>query len=86
MQVVIEHMREYWQNGSLRPEDQKELARCLIEQVFRVCPTCLTARNCQVWWIMDAPAKIGAGLINLDHGAAVFEIVVEEFAPLHHAL
>jgi hypothetical protein len=30
---------------------------------------------------MDAPAKTGAGLVNLDRAAAVFEIVIEKFAP-----
>jgi hypothetical protein len=34
MQEVTAHLREYWQNGSLRQEDKKELVRCLIEQVF----------------------------------------------------
>ncbi len=33
---------------------------------IRVCPTCLTARSGQIWWVMDAPAKIGDGLVNLD--------------------
>ncbi len=36
---------------------------CIIS---RVCPTRLTARSGQIWWIMEAPAKIGDGLVNLD--------------------
>jgi hypothetical protein len=34
--------------------------------IYWVCPTCLTARSGQIRWIMDAPAEIGNGLINLD--------------------
>jgi hypothetical protein len=31
-----------------------------------VCPTCLTARSGQIWWIMEAPIKIRDGLVNLE--------------------
>jgi len=33
---------------------------------FGVCPTRLTTRSGQIWRIMDAPAKIGNGLVDLD--------------------
>src|SRR5262249_28929676 len=32
----------------------------------RVCPTRLTARSGQIWWVMDAPVKIHNGLVNLE--------------------
>jgi hypothetical protein len=35
---------------------------------------------------MDAPAKVGPGLVNLDRAAAIFDIVIEKFAPRRHAL
>src|SRR5262249_33086270 len=41
---------------------------------FRVCPTSLTARSGQIWWIMDAPPEIGDGLVNLDRAAAVLSL------------
>jgi hypothetical protein len=38
----------------------------------RVCPTRLTARSGKIWWIMGAPAKIGAGLVNREASANRF--------------
>lgn len=38
----------------------------LLINEIRVCPTRLTTRSGQIWRIMDAPAKIGNGLVDLD--------------------
>ena len=43
----------------------------IIEDLW-VCPTRLTARNGQIWWIMYAPAKIGDGLVNLERVLSSF--------------
>lgn len=34
MQEVIAHLREHWYADGITPQDQKELLRCLVEQVF----------------------------------------------------
>jgi hypothetical protein len=41
-------------------------------KVSRVCPTCLTARSSQSWRIMDRPAEIGNGLVNLERVLTAF--------------
>lgn len=38
----------------------------------RVCPTCLTARSSQSWRIMDRPAEIRDGLVNLERVLTAF--------------
>jgi len=39
-----------------------------------VCPTYLTAGSGRVWWVMNAPAEIGAGPADLDRAAAVLSL------------